>query len=368
MGADGAPERRRDPVRVLAVTGQGPMAPSFRVRVTTMAPELRKFGIETVPLAEFTEPEAERLATGTAIERAMTVVGGRIGLRRRLAEVADASVCLVQRNAAIWPTVAPEREAIGARRFVYDVDDALWIAGAMAGGHPLAILGRGAQRARLLARRADHTIAANAHLADWLERAGGRVTIVPSVVDTRRVAPRGHEDKSDLVVGWIGSRSTAGYLGRLVEPLERFALTRSDLSVRLLVVGGPAPAVKGVGVETRQWSDSAQAAALSEIDVGVMPVPDNPWTRGKSAYKALVYMSAGIPVIADDVGVASEVIGDRDAGALVRSSSEWTEALDWLAGAGARAQLGERGRRRVEQDFSVERWAPVMASIVRGEL
>jgi glycosyltransferase involved in cell wall biosynthesis len=99
-----------------------------------------------------------------------------------------------------------------------------------------------------------------------------------------------------------------------------------------------------------------------------MPMPDNPWTRGKSAYKALVYMSAGIPVLADDVGVAGDVVGDRESGAIVSGDADWVGGLEWLSDAKVRSACGAAGRARVEQSYSVERWAPVMASILRGEL
>jgi hypothetical protein len=361
------PGRTPDTVRVVAVTGQGPLAPSFRVRVSMMAPELARSGVEIVPLPEFTEQEAERLAGGSALARAGAVVSGRVRLRRRLARVTDASVCLIQRNAAIWPTLGPEREAFADRRLVYDVDDALWFEGQGSGGHPLAVLKRGGPRAAYLARRADHTIASNANLADWLEKAGARVTVVPSVVEPRAVAPRAHRDSDELVVGWIGSHSTAMYLTRIAGPLEELARRHPDRRLRLLVVGGTAPPVEGVTVEQRRWSEAEEHAALGRIDIGVMPLDDNPWTRGKSAYKALVYMSAGIPVVADDVGVAGEVVGDDGAGVLVRDADEWTAALDAFADAGARSAAGAIGRGRVEAGFSVERWAPTVASILRGE-
>jgi glycosyltransferase involved in cell wall biosynthesis len=104
------------------------------------------------------------------------------------------------------------------------------------------------------------------------------------------------------------------------------------------------------------------------MDIGLMPQPDTPWTRGKSTYKALQYMAAGIPVVADDVGITSETVGQDEAGFIVRSTDEWCDALLKLAAdPGLRQALGRRGRSRVERDFSVVRWAPVLASILKGD-
>jgi glycosyltransferase involved in cell wall biosynthesis len=352
---------------VLAVSGQGPHAPSFRVRVMQLAGELSKEGIELAPVPEFSARQAELLATGSLLERAFTTASARLSLRRRVAQVADASVCLVQRHAAMWPTVGPELEAIGSRRFVLDVDDAIWIDGPGANGHPLALLKRGARRTRFLACRADHTIAATPYLAEWLSAAGGRVTVVPSLVDPRAVAARVHSDQREFVVGWIGSRTTAKYLERLAQPLEDLARRMPDREVRLLAVGGSPPPMRGVTIVERGWSEATEREALAQMDVGVMPLPDTPWTRGKAAYKAILYMSAGVPVVADDVGPVRDVVRDGDVGVVVRSQAEWALALDALSDARERAALGARAREHVTRSFSVERWAPVVASILRGD-
>jgi hypothetical protein len=141
-----------------------------------------------------------------------------------------------------------------------------------------------------------------------------------------------------------------------------------DRAVRLLVVGGRAPRVAGVTVDERAWSETGERAALAEIDVGVLPMPDTPWTRGKAAYKALLYMAAGIPVVADHVGVAPDVVRDGDVGAVVGTASEWTDALQALGDSRTRTALGTRGREHAERNFSVEAWAPVVASILRGDV
>ncbi len=127
------------------------------------------------------------------------------------------------------------------------------------------------------------------------------------------------------------------------------------------------PAGQRFVVDSVPWSEESESDALKRIDVGLMPMPDNAWTRGKSAYKALQYMSAALPVVGDDVGVASSVIGSENAGLIVRTDDEWVEALIALArDARLRARLGKQGRRCVEENYSVAGWAPVVAEILRG--
>jgi len=121
------------------------------------------------------------------------------------------------------------------------------------------------------------------------------------------------------------------------------------------------------GTRTRivPWSEAAEREVLQQLDIGLMPLEDTPFSRGKCAYKALQYMAAGIPPVADDVGVSATTVGG--AGYAVSGAEPWLEALQALAAdAGLRARLGGAGRRRVEEEFSPQRWLPTMAAILHG--
>jgi glycosyltransferase involved in cell wall biosynthesis len=291
-------------------------------------------------------------------------------LAHQLSEVADThDVALIQRQADFLPWLGLERRAAAGRRLIWDVDDAIWLdTSRAAGGHRLAVFKGTRRKVRWLASHADHVFAANDYLADFLSRYPAPVSVVPSVVEPRDVPPRDHADRPELVLGWIGSATTARYLPPITGAVARFARELRERSVRLLVVGGSVTPRAGFVVESVPWSIEAELDALRQMDVGLMPMPDDAWTRGKSAYKALQYMSAGIPVVADDVGVASTVIEPGDAGFVVRTEEEWVEALLTLArDRGLRTRLGQHGRRRVEEHYSVERWAPVVAEILRGD-
>ena len=119
-------------------------------------------------------------------------------------------------------------------------------------------------------------------------------------------------------------------------------------------------------MEERAWSPSTEHEVLAETDIGLMPLDDTPWSRGKCAYKALQYMASGIPPVVDDVGISADVVSG--AGYVASNPEQWLEALLALAeDAGLRGRLGEAGRRRVEGEFSLERWVPTMATILRGD-
>jgi glycosyltransferase involved in cell wall biosynthesis len=134
------------------------------------------------------------------------------------------------------------------------------------------------------------------------------------------------------------------------------------------MVGGSIRPPRGIELVTSAWSPAAERALLAEMDVGLMPLPDDPWTRGKCAYKALQYMSAGIPVAADDVGITARVVGDGVAGRVLSERSEWPGALaGLLRDPDLRNQMGAMGRQRVRDGFSLAGWAPALAAVIRGD-
>jgi hypothetical protein len=357
-----------DPARIVAVSAQGLTAPAFRARVLLYRKELRRHALLVEPLPLFDDDESRRFERASPTERLSVLIGGRRRLLQRLGRLDGTfAVAMIQRQADLFPTLRMERVAAEQRRLVWDVDDCIWLdARREAGSHPLAAVKRTARRVRWLGERADHIVAANDNLAEYLSRFGAEVTVVPSVVEARCQETRVHEDREELVLGWIGSRTTGTYLHMLTATLPRINHLVGARRVKLLTIGAVAPPTEGVEIESRPWSESNEREALARIDIGLMPVPKNPWTLGKSAYKAVVYMSAGVPVVGSDVGVAAETIGDG--GYVVRDDSSWIEAIAALANNRAlRARLGANGRRRVEERFSVERWAPTLAAILTGE-
>jgi glycosyltransferase involved in cell wall biosynthesis len=348
----------REPVVAAVYSAAAPTAPSYRVRAILLRRALAAHGVLLDPRPLL--PGGEALGP-LALLRAR---------RRFLAGVRAAALpvgcAVVQRQVDYLPTLTLERTVARGRRLVYDVDDAIWTRDPSSGAHALAAVKRAGAKARWLASHADHVVAGNRILAEWLSAHARAVTVVPSLVDPRRIAVRRHEEHAGVVLGWIGSRTTARYLDTLDVAL-REAARRVPGGVTLLVVGGePAARVPGVAYEVIPWSEDAERDALARMDVGIMPLADTPWTRGKCAYKALQYMAAGVPVVADPVGITPEAVGDG--GITARGAEAWADAIVRLAAdPEERARLGTAGRVRVEREFSVERWAPVLAAVLRGD-
>jgi glycosyltransferase involved in cell wall biosynthesis len=341
--------------------------PGFRIRVALPREELARHGVEVESLLLLTGSEAQEIRHASAPRRARALLSGRRRLLEELGATGDSfDATLIQRQADLLPTLRVERAAVDHRRLIWDVDDAIWLdTSREARMHPLAFLKGTRRKVRWLADRADQVIAGNRLLAEWLAEHSDRVSVVPSLVETRNVPVKRHREDETITLAWIGSAATARYLAPMRVLFPRLRRAVPERSYRLLVVGGQIGTVEGAEVEQLAWSPEAEGRALAEADIGLMPLPDTPWTKGKCAYKALQYMSAGIPAIADDVGVTSEVIGEG--GIVVRGEEQWLAALvDLAREARLRSRLGSEARRQAEDNYSVQRWGPVLAEILRG--
>jgi glycosyltransferase involved in cell wall biosynthesis len=349
---------------VLAISAQAESAPGMRVRARIPARGLKRFGLAVHALPLFTDAESKAFRSSSLASRSRLVLRAR----RRAAERSTAStadVTWILRQADLLPSTALERRVAAGRRLVYDVDDAVWFDRRDAGGHPLAFLKRSARKAQWLAEHADHVVAGNEVLAEWLSKYTSEMTVVPSLIDPTDAPQHRHEASDRVVIGWIGSQTTSPYLGRAIGAIERAAKVLSGVELSVLVVGGISPPLRGVRCIQQPWSEARERDALRRMDIGIMPLPDNRWTRGKCAYKAIQYMASGIPVVADDVGITRHVVGGG--GLVPAGTSEWIDALVGLAeDERERAKLGDAGRRRAAAEFSVKRWAPTLAKLLKG--
>jgi glycosyltransferase involved in cell wall biosynthesis len=346
----------------------GPQAPSFRVRTRIPSAELARQGVEMRHFPLLDERQDAAFRSGSAVRRVQVALAARRRLRRELVAVdGELDVALIQRQVDLLPSLRLERLAAARQRVVLDVDDAIWLDSSRAArGHPLAALKGTARKVRWLASRADTVIAGNEMLAEWLAAYAREVVLIPSLVEHRDIPLRAHEARDRVVLGWIGSPTTAPSLTQLGQVLRRLGET-SDVPIELLVVGGAPPHIEGMPVRSEPWSEEREREFLRTVDIGLMPLPDDKWTRGKCAYKALQYMAAGIPVVADDVGVSAQVIGHEQSGLIARREGDWGDYLRTLAADPAlRKRLGETGRERVAREFSVKAWAPRLADVLRG--
>lgn len=221
-----------------------------------------------------------------------------------------------------------------------------------------------------LMSKAALVVCGNDYLAQRAHQAGAKwVERLPTVIDLARYTLAdtsvgkdvGREAEVPRIV-WIGSPSTAKYLQLLRQPLQTLA-ERTPFVLRVI---GAQFELTGVQVECVPWTESTEVAAIAECAVGVMPLLDSAWERGKCGYKLIQYMACALPVVATNVGVNAEIVQEGGNGYLARSEKEWLDALTrLLSDATLRQALGQAGRQRVETMYCIQKTGPVMAQWLR---
>ena len=350
-------------MKVLALTRYDRRGASSRLRTLQFVPGLAELGIEVVPRplldGAFLERRyAERRADPIAVARAY--LARAASLRR------DEGWDLVwlEKEAFPWfPSFGERLLATYRAPVLAEYDDAWFhrydqhrspIVRALLGGKLDAIM-----------RRAATVVAGNAYLAERARGAGARrVEILPTCVDLSRypVGPP-RSDTIPFTVGWIGTPLTAHYLETLAPALRRLA---TDGPLRVVAVGAGGVELPGVVTERPVWSEATEAESIAAFDVGVMPLPDSPWERGKCGYKLLQCMASAKAVVASPVGVNASIVRDGENGFLAPDEAGWVDALRTLRDEPDRRHaMGASGRRLVEERFSVAVNLPRLAAILR---
>ena len=216
----------------------------------------------------------------------------------------------------------------------------------------------------IVMQKADLVIAGNEYLAERAEKAGARqVEIIPTVVDPDRYKMVLSDGKPPLVVGWIGSPGTTKYLleiGHVVESLIR------EFNVEFVAVGADAAVLGELPIKVLPWAEESEVALIQHFDVGIMPLTDSPWERGKCGYKLIQYMACGLPVLASPVGVNTEIVDHGVNGFLVRGIEEWENVLKTLLGDRLlRQEMGHKGRKVVEDWYSLQVQAPRLETLLQ---
>lgn len=352
-------------VRFVAVHRPG-RAPGQRFRFEQYLPVLDRHGLawrQTWFLDE--RGDQAFYGSGGAPVKAAVVGAGHL---RRAAEVLRGGredVVFVHRSAAMGPGLWWERLLARDRPLVYDFDDAIWIRDVSAANRRFAWL-KPTSKVDRLAARAELVLAGNEYLADHARRHNDRVVVFPTTIDTDRYRPRAATVGEQVVIGWSGSRSTLAHLRTALDALEVVHRRFGD-RVRFEVVGDRPLEDSPVPVGFVPWSAAGEVDALHRFDIGIMPLPDTPWTRGKCGCKGLQYMGCAIPAVLSPVGVNRDIVTDGHDGLLASTTDEWVERLSALVSdADLRHRIGAEGRRTVAERYSVDATGDRFVELLRS--
>ena len=331
------------------------VAASQRFRVEQWLPMLREQGIR-YKLAPFWRQNNWLILyqPGHTLQKAL---GFLIGMIRRfllLFRLSAYDYVFIHREAT--PLGPPWFEWLAAnifrKKIVYDFDDAIWLPNTTA-GNQIAARYKQHQKVSGICRWSYKVSCGNSYLQAFAQQYNPTAVYLPTCIDTERYHNQLKQQHTQrVVIGWTGSHSTLPYLS-LIEPVMQRLEQQYDFD--FLVIADKKPALRLRSMKFILWQKQTEIEDLLQINIGLMPLPDTEWAKGKCAFKALQYMALGIPAVVSAVGANMVVVPDGEAGYTCTLQQEWYERLDQLLLQPAlRTEMGQKGRAWVETHYSVQ--------------
>ncbi len=354
--------------RILALTRYSGMGASSRVRFLQYIPYLKRDGFNVDVQSLFSDAYLTRLYSGQG--RSPFALLGFMAVRlKRMMSESDYDLIWLQRELMPFLPFSVEYKFLKDQPLVIDFDDA----------HHLyyknmtsTAIGRMfSNKTDDLIRSADAVVVGNATLANYATHVGARnISLVPSAVDVAKyetvVLPHNKTDK--LILGWIGTPVTAAQSLPLIrEPLRKFL---SESGASCLLMGADPNVDYGFPAEHITWSEAGEVEFMAKVDVGLCPLEDTEWNRGKSGYKIIQYMAAGKPSVVSPVGIAAEIVSHKKTGIKCTTEQEWLIALKELSeNTGLRSDMGTQAQAEALMKYDVsiaaEKISEIFTSVMR---
>lgn len=277
-------------------------------------------------------------------------------LRRQkdIAKAKEYDIIFIQREAFMTGTTFFERKLKETgKKIIFDFDDAVWLPNVSEGNKKFEWLKNPSKTSQLISLF-DLVIAGNNYLGDYARKFNKNVWMIPTTIDTEYHKRNSIIKKDEQIcIGWTGSHTTIRHFEYAIPALQLLK-EKFGNKIYFKVIGDNTYENKEIGIKGISWKLENEIADLSEIDIGIMPLPDTDWARGKCGLKALQYMALEIPCVMSPVGVNSEIVADGINGFLAKDSKEWIEKISLLIENPAlRIKIGTEARRTVEDNYSV---------------
>ena len=343
-------------MRILALTRYERLGSSSRVRFYQYLPYLEGKGIEIIRAPFFKDTYVESLYTGKAVP-SKSILSAYIQRLFILCRSTKFDILWVEKELFPWVPAWFEvfLQKLGIP-YIVDYDDAVFHRYNLHSSRFVrTVLGKKIDR---VMQRAALVIVGNDYLAERAKQAGAkRIEILPSVVDVSQYKTKNDGAMPPFRIGWIGSPVTASYLDLVRDALHLLS-READIRITLIGSGNILP-FSGIPTDLLAWSEELERQIGEMFDVGIMPLMDGPFERGKCGYKLVQYMAGGLPVIASPVGINSQIVEPGKNGYLAASTEEWLMAFRTLIHDNQRCfDMGRAGRQKAEQLYNLQVTAP----------
>ena len=297
-------------------------------------------------------------AAGNYMQKASIFARAAYQRYKEIKKAKNYDLAFVQREAFMTGTSYFERGIAKKIPLIFDFDDAIWQNVISEGNKKLAFL-KNPDKIKEIIHASTEIWAGNAYLADYALQFNANVKIVPTTVDTLEYQKPDNYFKEDkrICIGWSGSFSTIPHFEHAI-PALKILKEKYGKNIYFKVIGDANFKNEALEIVGTPWSRNTEIQELSSIDIGIMPLPDDEWTKGKCGLKALVYMSMGIATVVSPVGVNTEIIQNEKNGLWASTTEEWVAQLSRLIeNEMLRKSLAERARISVVNQYSVQAWA-----------
>ena len=247
------------------------------------------------------------------------------------------------------------------KNIIFEFDDAIWTS------HQTSIHPNNALRRLLLSHIisiSKFVFLENNYTKEFTMQFNKNILMITGPIDCKRYFPKRGEKNKNIVIGWIGSPPNTLYLKPVFSVFKRINKNYPDVVIEL--IGASNLKIEGVNLVIKEWNFDTEVENLHDFDIGIMPLPDDEWSRGKGGYKLLQYMAIGIPCIASPVGINSTLIREGINGYLASSEDEWFEKLEILIkNRILRRSMGVNGRKLIEEKYSLKVSAPKLIKLIK---
>ncbi len=339
--------------------------PSTRFRISQYIPFLETHGVSCT-LSSFLSSKAYKhiFLDGSRAWKAGYYLQG-IGRRSvELLKSQESDLLLVHKSISPVTSFFETRWIRKNNNIVFDFDDAEFLRHSSAVNRWSALLKR-PDKTRELIEMSRYVIAGNSFLAEYAQRYNSNVVVIPTAIDTNRYRPAVTRRSDNITrVGWIGSSASSRYLELVDEVFEKLLSRHRNLEI--VVIGSRGYRPRDSRVQLRPWIPHLELSDLHSLDVGLMPLTDDEYSKGKCGFKAIQYMAVGVPPVVSPVGANVEIVRDGENGFYATRPAEWLEKIEVLINdPGLRERMGQAARQTVECKYSVRINAPKLLAVLR---
>ena len=330
-------------------------SPGQRFRHEQYLPYLEENGYEC-EVSYIIDEKADKFfyKPGNTIKKARVALDSLNKRFKDLKKAKKADIVFIYREALFLGSTWFEHQIQKSKaKTIFDFDDAIWIHDVSKANRYFSFL-KNPQKTPELIKLVDRVFAGNQYLADYALQFNSEVAIVPTTIDTEEYQRHQLAPRDKICIGWSGSITTIKHFEYAISFLEKIKEKYPD-RVYFKVIGDKSYTHTGLGIQGQAWKKDTEIKDLSEIDIGIMPLPNDKWAKGKCGLKGLQYMALEIPTLMSPVGVNTEIIEDGENGFLAETESEWVEKISTLIeDPNLRKAMGEAGRQTVLEKYSVE--------------